>query len=243
MPISPAPPLLADLKQLLEVQVVDSALDRARATLAALDTGASTVAEFNIAKTEAEARKTAMIKAQAEQHDGEMKVETIDEKKKRDEKKMFSGGVTGARELENLQRELDMLGRQKNDAEERVLIAMEATAEAQTANAQADALVASLTARYRKIRAVYKERHAELSAEIAVLEAERKTVATPVSPPLLARYDAIRAKKKGVGAAPLGADESCGACHTKISSYLAVEVRAGTAVQVCEYCTRLLVPV
>jgi len=243
MAISPAPPLLADLKQLLDVQTVDTALDRARATLAALDTGASTAAEFNVAKAEAEARKTALIKAKAEQHDGEMKIETIEEKKKRDEKKLFGGGVTGARELENLQKELDMLGRQKNEAEERVLISMEATSEAQAAYEKAEALTVTLAARYRKIRAVYKDRHAELTAEIAALETDRKTVAAPVSAPLLARYDAIRAKKKGIGAAPLGADESCGACHTKISSYLAVEVRAGTALQVCEYCTRLLIPV
>lgn len=236
-------PLLGDLHALLALQTVDTRIDRAKAAIAALDTGAAAAAQYKAQQAEAEALRAAAHKAQAEQKDAEMRLASIETKTAQVNKTMFGGTVTGARELENLQKETEMLGRQKDDAEMKVLEAMEAAGEA---GAQADAAekaLAALAATYRTIRAAYKERHAQLTAEIASDEAERATAAKPIPPALLTRYDAIRAKKGGIGAAPLEADgATCGACHTRLNSTLTADVRAAHTVQVCEHCGRILVP-
>ena len=190
------PTLRDDLNALLALQVIDTKIDRARAAIAGLDTGAKIAATFNAQKATSEALRAAANKSHAGQKDAEMRLATIETKAAQVTKSMFSGTVTGSRELENLQRELDMLARQKDDGEMKVLEAMEASGEAVSTANSAEQTLAGLAKTYQGIRAVYKERHAALSAEIAADEAERTKAAKAVPPTLLSRYEALRPKKK-----------------------------------------------
>jgi len=238
-----APSLLADLTALLALQAIDTRIDRARAALAALDTGANAGAQFKTQQATAEAQRTTATKALAEQKDAEMRLASIETKAAQVTKTMFSGTVTGSRELENLQRELDMLKRQKDDAEGKVLEAMEVAGDATTAADGADKALAAAADQYRKVRAAFKERHTQLTEEIAAHEAERLPAAKAVSAALRSRYDAIRAKKNGIGVAALEDDDvTCGACHTRINTTLAADIKAAQTVQTCEYCGRILAP-
>lgn len=227
---------------MLALQNVDTAILRARAAFAALDNGTSTADAYNAAKAEADRLRAAATTAQAEQKDAELRLASIETKTVQVQKTLFSGTVTTPKELENLQKEIDMLGRQKGDNETRVLEAMEMAGEQTGAAEAAEAHLAALAARYQTIRAAYKKRHAELTAEIAAGEKQRASAAGLVPAALLTRYDALRAKKNGVGAVPLANDESCGACHMRLNTELTVAVRMAAAPQVCEYCGRLLVP-
>ena len=236
-------PLLDDLQALLDVQAVDTLTLRAQSTLAALDPGTTTAAAYNTAKTEAEKLRAAAVKAQVEQHDAEMRLQTIESKAAHVQTMLFGGTVTSAKELENLQKEGEMFGRQRGEAETKVLESMEAAGEQTAAAEAAETRVAALADHYRAIRAQYKERHAALSAEIAVHERERAEAIKPVPAALRSRYDALRVKKNGIGAATLAADGTCGGCHTRLNTGLTDEIKAGKDVQICEYCGRILVPV
>lgn len=235
-------PLFDDLQALLAVQAVDTRIGRARQTLAVIDTGAQTAEAYASAKAHADGLRAQAVKAQTEQRDAELRLESIEAKAAQAQKNLFGGKVAGPRELENLQREIEMLGRQKNDAEETTLVAMETAAAQAASAAEAEAAATALADTYRKTRAVYKKRHAELSAEIAQAEKERAQAIKPVPPALLARYDAIRPKKNNVGVAVLQADETCGACHTRLNTGLLDEVKASAGTPLCEYCGRILVP-
>jgi predicted nucleic acid-binding Zn-ribbon protein len=234
--------LIQDLQALLTVQATDSQIDRAKAALAALDTGASTAAAYNTGKAAFDKLKAKALKAQAAQHDAEMHLQSIEAKKANENKKLYSSSVTASRELENLQREVEMLERQKGEAEETVLLAMEEATTSLAAAQTAEADLVALAESYKGIRAAYKTQHTALSTEIATHGEQRTRAAKAVPAPLLARYDAIRARRSGIGAAPLQSDGTCGACHTKLNSNLIDDVRAGQAPQVCEYCGRILVP-
>jgi len=234
--------LFDDLKALMAVQAIDSKIDHAKAAIAALDTGAATVTQYNATKAQAETLRAAATHAQAEQKDAEHHLQSIEEKTAQVNKTLYGGTVSAARELEHLQQELEMLARQKGTAEDNTLVAMEAANEAVAAAEAAEKKMQILAARYRKTRVVYKEKHDEYSAEIAGYEAERAEAVKPVPPALLAKYDSIRAKKSGIGAAPLADDGTCGGCHTRISSGLADDARSGKTVQLCEHCARILVP-
>ena len=234
--------LFHDLQALHAVHAVDSKILRARKEIAALDTGSDLAAQYNTAKAEAERLRAAAVKAQAEQHDAEMRLQSIETKTAQVQKTLFSGTVTGPRELENLQKEIEMLGRQRGDVEETVLLAMDAAADQTKAADAAQAALDALAVRYRAVRNAYKERHAALSAEIAVWETERAAAAGPVPAGLLTRYDGLRAKKGGIGAAVIEADGTCGACHTRLNTGLVDDAKAAASVQVCEYCGRILIP-
>jgi hypothetical protein len=235
--------LFNDLQALYALHLVDNKILRARATLAALDNGATLAAAYNAKKAEADPLRTAANKALAEQKDAELKLASIEAKAAQTHKSLFGGKVTTPKELENLQLELDSLGRQKAATEDKVLEAMETSGTRVSLAEAAEAELAAIAAKYRAVRAAYKKRHDELSAEIAGYERERAGAVSSVPAALLARYDGIRAKKSGVGAAPLQDDGSCGACHTRLNSDLVDDVKAAEAVQVCEHCGRILIRV
>ncbi|WP_309710812.1 C4-type zinc ribbon domain-containing protein [Armatimonas sp.] len=232
-----------DLLSLLALQAVDSQIEKAKATLAATDNGSAALGVYNTKKKEAEALRTLAIKAQSEQKDTELKLETIETKRKHEEKRLYSGSVTGSRELENLQKELDMLVRQKDAAEENVLLAMDAAAEAVSLAEIAEKEQLLQASRFKKVRAHYEARHKELTAEIESLKSPRiAAVAEVSSAELLTRYENIRGKKQGVGCAPVGSDDSCGACHTRINTQAADAGRRGESIVFCEHCGRILTP-
>jgi len=165
----------------------------------------------------------------------------LEEKRQTVELSMMKAGVA-PRELENLQKELEMIERQRESAEEIALMAMDSSGNTDTEAEELDKKMAAFASRYKKIRAAYKEQHAVLSREYSEAEAERIQIAAPVSPGLLKKYDSIRGKKAGIGVAPVGKEESCGACHTRMNTGLAQAVRAGEEAQICEFCGRLLAP-
>jgi uncharacterized protein len=233
-----------DLVSLLALQAVDSQIEKARATLAATDNGSAALGLYNTRKKEAETLRAAAAKAQSEQKDAELKLETIETKRKQEEKRLYSGSVSGSRELENLQKEVEMLGRQKESAEEVVLLAMDAAAEAVALAETAEREQLLQASRFKKIRSHYEARNKELTAELESLKAPRVAAAAQVSrPDLLARYENLHSKKQGgIGCAPVGADDACGACHTRVNTQAANSARLGESIIYCEHCARILTP-
>lgn len=231
-----------DLQTLLLVQAVDTRLDRARAALAALDTGATVAAEYNAGKAEFNALRTVAVKAQADQRDAELALQSIETQTMTVNQMLYGKTPRPARELSDLQKKLEMLGRQKDEAEGKVLEAMETAANALAAGQSKETGLTALAEKHRALRAAYKERSAALTKEIAAIQTERDQTAKPLTTSVLARYEAIRAKKSGIGVSPLSPGPSCGACHTQLSSLLVDEVRAAQHLQQCEHCGRLLAP-
>jgi predicted nucleic acid-binding Zn-ribbon protein len=234
--------LREDLQQLLAVQEVDTRIDRVKAAMAALDTGATLADSYNTGKMSFDQLKSSAIHAQTEQKDAEMRLQTIESKMAQVNKDLYGGKITASRELKNLQSEFEMLERQKSDAEEKVLLAMEAATLSLTSAQSAENHLKQVAEKYKTVRNLYKQKQAELSTELVQYEKERVITAAPVSPSLLARYNTVRAKRKGLGAAPLSPDGSCGACHTQLNTSLINGVRDAVTVHTCEYCGRILVP-
>ena len=237
--------LLDDLNALLALQQIDTRIDRLKKTIVALDTGAGIRAAHGQQKSVAADLRSLANKSQAAQHDTEMKLSSIETKAAEVTKKLYGGTVTGSRDLDNLQKELDMLGRQKGNIEEEVLEAMEAASEAVSAADTADAQLAVLADDFRKVRTNFQMRTAELQTQIEALAPERdRALQAVANPALLNRYDDIRTRSgKGIGVAPLPPDANCGACHTRLNSTLVEAAQAGVEIAYCEYCRRILVPV
>jgi hypothetical protein len=234
--------LLEDLQHLRALLAIDKTIEVAKAHLAATDTGATLAAQFKQQQPITEQAKTALAKAQAAQHDVEMQIETLEKKTDEVNKKLYGGTVTGSRELMNLQAEIEMFGRQKADLEEKLLAAMLATEQAQGVADAEEATLHQTADDYRVVRAHYKAVEAETAKTIATCEPERTKAALPVSVGLLGRYDAIRAKKQGIGAAVIEPDETCGACHIRLNSNLVNMARGGTEIAFCEHCGRIVIP-
>jgi predicted nucleic acid-binding Zn-ribbon protein len=236
------PALLA----LLDVQAHDTKLDQIRHQLAHLpaqaerDAAATALVDAQRSLAERTAVRDELAKQQKRVDD---EVELLKEKRQGFDQKLYGGTVTNPRELQDLQEEIDSLGRRISQLEDEELAIME-----QVEPVEAELVALSTTAEQRAtVLADAEVRLTDARAELAAaLEAEgavRDEAARPVPADLLGEYEQLRAGRGGIGVAKLTGAQ-CGGCHLTLSAMEAARLRKLPDGEFghCEECGRILVP-
>lgn len=236
----------AALEALLEVQAHDTRLDQLDHQLAALpERAARDEAAAALAATEAATAETTEARDELARRQKRIddEVESLKEKQGGFDAKLYSGTVTNPRELQDLQEEIESLGRRISileDQELEVMVEVDPVearlAELATAaDEQRGALDAAETA--------LTAAEAELGAESDAERARRAEAAAPVPDDLLGTYEKLRGARGGIGVARL-VGAQCGGCHLTLSAMEADRMRKLPDGEYghCEECGRILVP-
>lgn len=165
---------------------------------------------------------------------------SIQQKIDAEQEKVLSGQVTNPKELTNLTRELDALKRRKDAVEFEELKLIEKADAGEAQLAKVEAALAEGAAREAELIEEYKAKGGEMNRDIARMKAEREKLAAAVGGELLARYEALRASKHGIGAGSLKG-EICTACRTQIPSGTVQQLRSGPSIAECPNCHRILI--
>ena len=228
------------LQQLLALQQIDSQIQRAKRQQAALDTGAEAGAQFEAAQSAARQALAAAHKAAGELKDNELKLSSIEAKRKQYQQKLYQGSITNARELGNIEREIEALGRQRSDLDGRILELMEESEKLQEEADRAEAAARQAETHQADVVAAFRSRYEALSLELTELQPRRSEAAAAIADAaLLKRYETIRAKAGGIGIARVEGND-CGGCRMTLPSSIVKAVRESPDVQTCENCGRLL---
>lgn len=236
---------MADLLRLLDVQDRDVALDQLRhrrdnlPDRTALAEHQQTIARIDRELAGLEDQLTELTRAQKKLED---EVAIVETKAAAETKKLNSGSITAPREIQALSDEIDALGRRQRALEDDELELME---KAEPLSADVERLRAERAAsstEAERLAGAVAEQEREIDAEIAGITAERDAAAAEIPADLLARYEKLRAKLDGVGAARLVGDR-CMGCHVSLP---AMEVDAikhlpPDAIATHEECGRILV--
>jgi predicted nucleic acid-binding Zn-ribbon protein len=231
--------------RLLDLQQLDSTLNRLahrRRTLPEL-------AEFDNLERRVSTMRDTIVAAETEVSDlareqtkAEHDVDTVRQRADRDQKRLDSGQVTSARDLENLQSEIASLQRRQSDLEEVVLEIMER-------RENAEAKVAGLRQSQIDVRAelaeVAERRDAalrDIDDESVLASTARTAVAKDIPDDLLALYEKLRGQLGGVGAAVLLRGQ-CQGCHLALNTVDLNSTRSAAPDEVmrCEECRRILI--
>ncbi|MHB1135469.1 MAG: zinc ribbon domain-containing protein [Coriobacteriia bacterium] len=167
-------------------------------------------------------------------------VALVDAKIETEQAKVLSGSVTDSKELQNLTREIASLGRRKDQLEREELNLME---KAETGEAQVARVEATLAEGHKKERSLissFKARGGEMQTEIARLKAEREAIAGKLDAKLYARYEALRASKRGLAVGVLQGS-LCSACRTEIPGGQRQLLESGPEIGECPNCKRMIV--
>jgi len=229
----------------LDVQDHDAQLDRlghrrrALPAIARVDQLTQQRAELS---TRLELERTALSDLSAEVRKADSDVTQVRTRRERDQRRLDTGAVSSPRELEQLQHEIESLGRRISALEDAELEVMEQLEEAQAAVAGTATESAELDAELRAEVAARDEAFAELDREAARLHSERDRTAATVPDELLALYEKVRDQHAGVGAAALRR-RACEGCRLELNAADLREITAEPpdAVQRCPECNRLLV--
>ena len=158
------------------------------------------------------------------------------------EKRMYSGEVGAARDLQAMAEEVDALRSRIGRVEDVELEVMEEREPVEALVGQLEAELAAVDDRLGHLESDLRTAEGELAREEAEHAARRAEVAGTVPPDLLERYERLRQRLGGIGVAPL-VNGSCGGCHLTLSATELDRVRKAPAdaVLACEQCGRILV--
>jgi len=160
----------------------------------------------------------------------------------RDQRLLEGGTVGSAKQLTDLQHEVESLRNRVSALEDAELEVMERLEEAQARVAEVAGEVEALQAQQSAAERGRDEAFADVDAEVARVEGERVRVLADLPGDLLALYDRIRADAGGVGAAALHRGR-CQGCQLTLTPADLGRIRgeAADAVVRCEECRRILV--
>jgi len=228
------------LTALYTVQQLDTRIQRAKRSQSTLDNGTEATAQSEAAHDLAAGKRSDQHRVSGELKDSELKLEALETKRKSYQQKLYQGTVTNARELANIEKEIEALGRQRSDLDGRILELMEQAEQAQAELTMADAESKRADGHRADVLASYRSRYDALTLEISDINRQRQEAAAEVEDKaLLKRYEDIRAKASGVGIARLDGN-ACGGCHMTLPSTLVKAVKEGAQPQTCDNCGRLL---
>ena len=206
------------------------------AELAALEGKSAAVRDREVAvRTQVADLEQELAKAEAD-------VTQVRERITRDRSLLETGAVSSARQLSDLQHEVDSLTRRVSDLEDAELEVME-TLEQTQARLHDVVRDRDELSRAREAAQVARDAaFAEVDAEVARVATERARVVAEVPGDLVTLYERIRADQGGVGAAALYRGR-CQGCQLTLTPADLGRIRGEAADEVvrCEECRRIIV--
>ena len=174
---------------------------------------------------------------QHQQHATEWEIDDLTAKITPAEEKLYSGRITSAKELANLQHEVDGFKAHRGHLEDKVLEVMEQVE-------QAEASVATTGEELKKLETEWQNQQQQLSADmervkavLADLRHKRQVLSDKIDPQMVSLYQQLR-KQKVTAVARVG-QGICGGCRISLSTANLQQVRSGSLVQ-CTNCGRIL---
>ena len=235
------------MKRLLDLQRVDSAIDRLEQRKAdlpeqrALDEIAAQLEEIRSAHAVLKAQMDEIARDQGRL---EGDVQMIDDKIKHESERLYGGDITSPKELASIQAELDALRRRKNHLEDQDLEVMERREGVEKELGELDARVSELEGQSQQAEAARDAAAVEIETELTANGEQRASILPQIPEELLETYEDLRPKRGGVAAAALEGNV-CRGCGVSLSP-MALDVikRAGAdELPRCENCRRILVRV
>lgn len=158
------------------------------------------------------------------------------------EERMRTAAGAAARDLQAMDHEVGQLAARQEQLEEDELVLLEEEEPLDQALAEQSAAAAVLDGEAGRLAEAAEAAEAALDAELIAEEGRRTSAAARLPVDLAERYERLRAKLGGVGAARLVGDR-CDGCHLTLSSVEVDRIRhlPSDAFATCPQCDRILV--
>ncbi len=224
---------------LARLNEVDLIVDAHKARLAEIVEGLREPAALPVARRALAEAEAELARCQQQQANLEQAGREAGEKLARAEKQLYGGKVTNPKELENLQRDVAQLRRQRDQADDALLEAMVCAETATAALTERQTTLAGLTQTWEARQVVLRREQAQLKAKLPALLAQQAAAREAVPPAVRATYDSLRPRRGGKAVAVLDGDV-CSACRVAAPPSVLEAARYDDELVYCQNCGRLL---
>ncbi len=172
----------------------------------------------------------------------EKRVETADDRRRAVEQRMYAARGLPARELEAMDGEVAHLRQLGRELEDEELEIMEAEEPLERELGPLRERLGTIAERSEELGESLRAEEAVLDEQLDALALQRRSAAAALPAPLAERYEQLRQRLGGTGAAALVGDR-CGGCHLSLPSMEVERIRRlpPDEVVTCEQCGRILV--
>jgi len=230
-------------RPLLDIQEIDTAIDRLMTRMRALEAGdavEAALAEANDAERVLGELRLRLDELSRDQMRFEHEIDSISQKAAAEEKRMYDGSVANAKELDSIRHEVDNLKKRRSDREDELLGLMEVREELEAQERAATGRSDGLRAQVETVEGTATDQLGRLTTELKERSEARAALAATVEPELLELYEDLRPQKRGVAAVAL-VDGVCQGCHEQLSSVYLDRLKRTEGPKRCEHCRRILV--
>lgn len=231
------------LLELLELQKMDSALDRLSVRLRSLPEQAELDAleeRYRAQEKVAGERQAALQDVSSRQRRLESDIDTIVRKIQLEEARLNAGDVGSPRELASIGAEIESLKRRRLRFEDDDLEIMQ---ERENLEKELNELTAELKGLRSDIEAAIERRDAasaHITSDLQSYRTRRDAWIPRIPSELLAYYNDLRRSKGGVGAAALSGS-TCLGCHMQLPAQEIERIHRTPGLVRCEECGRILI--
>lgn len=233
------------LRALLDLQERDTTLDQLRRRRDGLperaerDEAAARLEAIRERAAETAARRDELRRDQRRHQD---EAAVLDERRQAHQATLYDGSIGNPRELQDLQEEIESLGRRIGEIEDRELEVMEVLEPVETELASIATDEAEVGGDLDRAEAELVAAEAEIDARIAEVQPERDGLTSRIDPGLLEEYEGFRRARGGIAAARLQGNR-CGGCNLGLSAVAVAAMKKNPDEAArCEECGCILVP-
>ena len=231
------------MDRILDLQAIDTRIDRLMARKAELEGGEELAAArraMEIAESTLGEIRLAVDSVASEQRRLEQQIDSMAQKTEAEERRLYDGSIVNVRELEALQAEIAGLKARIARTEDDLLDRMERREELERRASSAAAECETARARVEEVGGEAVRELETIERDLSAKTDERSALASEMDEELLELYDDLRRQKRGVGAAAI-VDGVCQGCHEKLSAMELDRLKKVDGVRRCEYCRRIVV--
>jgi predicted nucleic acid-binding Zn-ribbon protein len=224
---------------LYALQEIDSAIEAARASLAAVEEQLGESEELIAGRQAVEEERDALEGISRQQRDLEWQVDDLRSRLSEVEGKLYGGSVRNPKELASMQEEANILKGQLRRREDELLDLMVRVEERQTTLREAEGSLAEVDGRWQQKQKELASEKERLEGELAGLEERRGHQSGLIEARVLALYDTLRERRQGRAVVKVERG-MCGGCRISLPMTVLQKARSGLDVVQCVSCERIL---
>ena len=230
---------MSRVANLWHLQSIDTEIDDKTKRARQVDDALANDPQVSTARTAFDAEQKKLNAARASLRYQELQAATLAEKIKQVETRLYGGTVSNPKELENLEKDLAMHKRLRNELDDKLLMQMDKVEKLQKrAEEKSQALKQVQGTRAGDVQHLTSERES-LTTRLAQLAAQREQTRGMLDADVLKSYDQLRRTKAGRAVAQIKSS-SCMVCGVQVPTGLISRARTGDEIVPCPSCGRIL---
>lgn len=231
---------MSDVGALYRLQVLELDIIERAKRIKAINRQLEDDAALQEAAAESEAAQAAQETAEARVRDMELEISATVDKRQNAEARLYSGEAQHPKELQDMQMEVEALGRRKSVLDDELDKLKTQRSELRSAAEEADARCRQLREQHEEeSKALLDEKESQTDAVNEML-ARRKTSVAAIPPETFKAYNRMRATKSNRPVAVLK-EKACTICGIEQNSIVITAINRGEDLVNCQNCGRILI--